>query len=262
MKCTRGLVTLIALASISGAAAAQSVGGGFYGGINLGGASNTTCNTWQASSSLIHNPAILNALNNRNCPKQSTFVGGAQIGYNFQYGDWVWGFGADYDAWGSKTKNSSYTYNPTTAPVIPTGTYSFYGKANPNGFFILGPRVGYSLDNWLPYVRVGGVFTSGSNTGSASFTPTGATTPTASFTGSKNSKSSGSGIGAGFEAKIADQCSLGAEYTHVSLGKSNSSVSSCQGTASACSGFANIQLQNFHNSFTASVVRVLINYEF
>jgi outer membrane immunogenic protein len=257
---------LLALASI-GAAHAQdsSTAGhdwsGFYAGGNLGGAWSTTCNTWTA-----YNPAVANsvAFNNRDCPNNGQFVGGAQIGYNFQYQQWVWGFGADYDFWSAKNRNKSFTC--TGACPFPQGTYNFSSKPNPNGFAILGPRVGYAIDQWLPYVRAGGVFASGSHDVSASYTPAvGSPVGPASFSGSKNSKSSGWGVGAGVEYQLPQQWSLRLEYTYVNLGKGSNSVASCSSTvANACSAFINsgYSLDNTHNSFTASVIRVGVNYNF
>jgi outer membrane immunogenic protein len=269
MNHTTSLATLVALTSIAGAASAQGVittssgnqWEGFYVGVNAGGAWSTTCNTWTA-----YNPVVANsvAFNNRDCPNNGQFVGGAQIGYNFVYQQWVWGFGVDYDFWSAKNRNKSFTC--TGACPFPQGTYNFSSKPNPNGFAILGPRVGYAIDQWLPYVRAGGVFASGSHDVSASYTPAvGSPVGPASFAGSKNSKSSGWGVGAGVEYQLPQQWSLRLEYTYVNLGKGSNSVASCSSTvANACSAFINsgYSLDNTHNSFTASVIRVGVNYNF
>jgi outer membrane immunogenic protein len=231
---------------------------GFYVGANLGGAWNSTCNSWTPSGPII-DPAVATAFYNRNCPNNGTFVGGVQIGYNFQKDQLVWGFGLDYDAWSAKNRNQSFTY---TGAVIPDGTYNFSGKVSPNGFGILGPRIGYAVDQWLTYFRLGGVFTGGSHTSTASYTPAGATAPTASFTGGKNFNTSGFGVGAGFEYMLPESWSFRAEYTHVSLGKGTNSVTTCTGTVANCAAFAGVSLDNIHNSFTANIFRVGLNYKF
>ncbi|HWX80605.1 MAG TPA: OmpA family protein [Steroidobacteraceae bacterium] len=250
---------LLALALIAGAASAQTPSitdwRGFYGGLNIGGAWNTTCNTWNLNN--VSNPVIVNAFNNRDCPNNGVFVGGVQIGYNFQHEEWVWGFGLDYDIWSAKNRSRSYTYAGATPP--PDGTYSFYGKVNPNGFAILGPRIGYSVDNWLPYLRLGGVFTGGSHSSTSSFTDA---SGTASFSGGKNFKSNGFGAGVGSDFKIDNAWFFRAEYTYVSLGKGSTTVTQCTGTAATCAEFGNFELNNLHNKFTASVFRVSINYRF
>ena len=53
----------------------------------------------------IVDPVVANAFYNRNCPNNGVFIGGAQIGYNFQYNQIVWGFGLDYDDWSAKNHN-------------------------------------------------------------------------------------------------------------------------------------------------------------
>jgi hypothetical protein len=48
----------------------------------------------------------------------------------------------------------------------------------------------------------------------------------------------------------------------VKLGKGSNSNATCTGSAAACSAFTGIELNNIHNSFTANVFRVGINYKF
>jgi hypothetical protein len=82
----------------------------------------------------------------------STFIGGVQIGYNFQVNQLVWSPGIDYEYWSAKDQNKSFTYTGPTPQ--PNGTYAFSGKLNPDGFLVLGPRIGYAADQWLAYLRV------------------------------------------------------------------------------------------------------------
>jgi outer membrane immunogenic protein len=258
------LAALIALAAVSGAASAQGLvvtattpkWEGFFAGLNAGGAWNTTCNTWTANGPAANTPAF----NDRDCPNKSIGVGGFQFGYNFQHEQWVWGFELDYDFWSAKNKSKSFTY---TGNAFPPGTYTFSGKLTPNGVAIIGPRLGYAIDNWLPYIRAGGVFTSGTHDIMASYTPTGASSPDATFNGGKNSASHGFGISLGTEYKVADQWSVKFEYTYIKLGKSSqNSTTSCNGSVAACDAFAGASLDSIHNSFTASLLRVGFNYDF
>jgi outer membrane immunogenic protein len=263
MKLVCRSAALLALAAVGATAAAQDVittasdqWKGFYVGGNIGGAWNTTCNSWQPSNG-ISNPAIATAFYNRTCPNNSTFIGGVQIGYNFQKDQLVWGFGLDYEFLSSKNKSRSITYTGPTPP--PDGTYTFSGKLSPNGFALLGPRIGYAIDNWLPFFRVGGVFTSGSHNSMASFTNS---SGTATFEGGKNFKANGYGLGFGAEYLLADTWSIRAEYNYISLSKGSTSQISCSGTAATCTAFANTDLESLSNKFTASIVRVGINYKF
>jgi outer membrane immunogenic protein len=260
MKLISRLAGLLVLASIAGAASAQDVIAtvtnqweGFYAGANIGGAWNTTCNTWTQNGNLIPTSTF----DNRNCPNNSVFIGGVQIGYNFQYNEWVWGFGLDYEIWSSKNRSRAYTY--AGPPPPPDGTYTFSGKVSPNGVLILGPRIAYAVDNWLPYFRIGGAFTSGQHSSTSTFTDG---TGTASFSGGKNFKANGLAVGVGTDVMIADSLFLRLDYTYISLGKGSSTVTQCTGTAATCTEFGNFQLENFHNKFTASLVRVGLSYKF
>jgi outer membrane immunogenic protein len=256
---------LLALTAVGAAASAQDVIAtnsdqwkGFYIGGNIGGAWNTTCNSWTPNNGNgISNPAVASAFYNRTCPNNSTFIGGVQIGYNFQRDQLVWGFGLDYEFLSGKDRARSINYTGPTPP--PDGTYTFSGKLSPNGFALLGPRIGYAVDNWLPFFRVGGVFTSGSHNSTATFTDA---SGTATFAGGKNFKANGFGVGFGAEYLLPDSWSLRMEYNYISLGKGSTSQISCTGSAATCTAFANTTLESLSNKFTASIVRVGINYKF
>jgi outer membrane immunogenic protein len=264
MKLPRSAAVLLLLASISGVASAQGVittssgnrWEGWYAGVNLGGAWNTTCNTWTANTA-----AQQNFLNARSCPNGGTFIGGLQGGYNFQYEQWVWGLGIDYDFISSKSKYQNYTVPAVPGTGINGGTVSISGKTSPNGALILGPRVGYDFDGWLPFIRAGGVFTSGSPTVSADYTDR--VNGPFYFNGGKNAKNNGWGIGGGLDWMAQDPFSFRLEYTYVNINKSSSSTAFCQTNfAGGCSVFNNVTIQNFHNSLTFSLVRLEANYKF
>ena len=181
MKFTCRAAALLALTAVAGAAGAQDViatvqnpWAGWYAGGNIGGAWNNTCNTWEPGAAITSGnyPGLASKFYNRDCPNNGNFIGGVQFGYFFQSDQWVWGFGADYEAIGSKTNTRSYTLASGSATYpIPDGTYTASGKTSPNGIFLLGPKIGYSVDQWLPYLRVGGAFASGQHTTTLSYTP-------------------------------------------------------------------------------------------
>jgi len=65
----------------------------------------------------------------------------------------------------------------------------FPGKLSPKDFAIVGPRIGYAGDLWLPYLRVGAIITTGSHNSTLSYTPAGATKSTRLVSaGAKTSK--------------------------------------------------------------------------
>lgn len=226
---------------------------GFYIGGNMGGRWSCTRDNWEpgiiTNDPIKDPPAFTSAFYLRNCRNDGTFISGVQIDYNFQYGPWARGFGLDYDAYTGKDGNR--TYADTGASPTSDGTYTFSGKNSADGFLILGPRRGYAVDAWLPYFRLGGVFTSGSHHLTARFTDAAGT---ATFSGDgKNYDSSGFRAGAGVEYGMVDRWTYRAEYTYMNLGKADNSVSSCSGAAATCARFGYIELDNIHNSVTASI---------
>ncbi len=271
MKLANRVAALLALTSLASAAYAQDIIAtqntpwkGFYVGGNIGGAWNHTCSSWDPGTTIRNNPALANSFYNRNCPNNGNFIGGVDLGYNFQFQQWVWGFKLDYDAVGSKTYNRSYRYTAVSpTDPFPSGTYSASGKASPNGIILLGPRIGYAVDQWLPYFRIGGAFSSGQHTGTLSYTPVGDTSPTNSFSGGKNTNSSGFNAGVGFDYDLSGPWSITAEYNYVNLGKGTNSTFACSASKqSFCTRYANFSLDNIHNSFTMNMFRVGFHYAF
>ena len=175
---------MLALASFWGARPVRGEASwdGVYAGVNLGAGSNTACDSWALSGAAI-DPAVASVFYNRTCPGKGAFVGGVQIGDAFQYKRLVWSFGADFDAWGARNLRRSLRY---AGNVPPPGTYAFSGRLSPSGFAVIGPRIGYAGDHWLPYLKVGAIITGGSRGSALSYTPTGTAKPTVSFSGGRN----------------------------------------------------------------------------
>jgi len=257
--CTIHSLAALALASMAGVASAQSdkPWDGFYAGANTGGASNSTCNSWTLKGAAA-DPTMATAIYNRNCAS-GTLVGGVQFGDNFQYRRFFWGIGADVDAGGAKSRNQSIKYAGQTPPP---GAYVFSGKLSPSGFGVIGPRIGYAGNEWLPYIRAGAIATFGSHNSSLSYTPTGATKPTVSFSGGNDFASTGWVAGGGAEWGLNGPWSITAEYLHANLGKGSRYTATCRGAAAACAAFSGISLDSIHNSFGSNVFRVGINYWF
>lgn len=255
--CSAALVGMLSFAGVT-PVQSEAAWDGFYAGLNAGEAQNNTCDDWTLSGS-VTDPALLTAFANRTCPNNNAFIGGLQIGYNFQGQRLFWGIEADYDIWGARNQSGSLNY---PGPVPPAGTYAFSGRLNPNGFGIIGPRIGYAGDRWSPYLRVGTAITGGSHNGTLSYTPIGSAKPTASFSGGKNFTSVGWAAGGGIEFVLWGPLSIRAEYMHANLGSGSNSTTSCTGSAAACAQFSGISLDSTHNSFNANIVRIGVNYWF
>jgi outer membrane immunogenic protein len=87
----------------------------------------------------------------------STFLGGGQVGYNYQINQWVLGLEADI----SGTTQNSGSATVTAGGTVITGGGSGFGWVS-----TLAPRFGYAVDRWLVYGKVGGAWAHASGTSS------------------------------------------------------------------------------------------------
>jgi outer membrane immunogenic protein len=165
---------------------------GFYIGGNLGGAwANTT---------------ITDSLFGLNFGKgnNGVFVGGGQVGFNYQVSNLVFGAEGDFD-WAANNNNNS-----VTGVVGPLG-HTFTASANDRWMATVAGRLGYAIDRWLIYVKGGGGWV-----GANSFTVTDVTTG-GSVTGGSSNTLSGWLVGGGFEWAFANNWSMRAEYDYFGL---------------------------------------------
>jgi outer membrane immunogenic protein len=254
------LTILLALTSSVGVAFARPDvpwDGNYFGG-NVGNAANSSCNSWSLTGAAL-DAATAAEFNNRVCSTGGALVGGIQIGENFQRDHLVLGVAADLDFWKTGNVTQSLKF-PGVAP--PAGTYAFSSKRNPSGLAVIGPRIGYAANIWLPYLKVGGVIAPGGRNSTLAYTPPGTTLSTASFSGSKDFSTFGWAAGGGFELGLNGPWSITAEYLHVSLGKGSDSTTTCSGTASACVAFSGISFTNNHEGFSANIIRLGVTYWF
>jgi outer membrane immunogenic protein len=252
---------LMALNAMSGIAAAQTADWtGFYLGLNGGALGNSTCENWAKLT-----PGIGRTLFIANCPDNSVYLFGGQLGFNWQVDQVVLGLEGDWDGVGSKTSNRIYNYpgDDEFGSPVPAGTFNFTAKSIPNGLGTIRGRVGYAVGNWLPYFTAGAAFAGGSGRSSATFTPIGSPSATALFAGGRTYSSNGWTVGAGVEYQIASAWSVKAEYLYVKLGSGANQVTNCSGSAATCDALVNtIDLQSTTNSVTQNVFRVGFNYRF
>ena len=140
----------------------------------------------------------------------SGFIGGGQIGYNWQSGHLVVGIEASLS--GADLEGDE------RSSINPTVTYS----TDINSIVTVTGRLGYAADRWLIYGKAGWanarVEISGVNTGLGD-----------SF--SVDDRRSGWTVGAGLEYLIAPSVSLGVEYSFIDLGSRDFSGSTDLGLA-------------------------------
>lgn len=128
------------------------------------------------------------------------FIGGGQIGYNFQNGAWVYGVEADIS--GSDASGSSTMFDPVSAS---TGE----SKQRVRWTSLLTARVGYAFDRSLLYIKGGAAF------GGARLELRDLTTGDSA---SANYNKAGWTVGAGLEYALSPAWSVRGEYDYIALG--------------------------------------------
>jgi outer membrane immunogenic protein len=167
---------------------------GFYVGINGGGAFGSS--SWNSTGS-------------RNV--SGGLVGGT-VGYNYQFGQAVFGVEGDID-WSG--------IDGSTTNGCPAGC-----KTSNNWLSTVRGRIGYAADRFMPYV-----------TGGAAFGDIRATTP--GFAGTTDT-ATGWTLGGGLEGAIARNWTAKAEYLYVDLGSFNCGLSCGAGAVNNVSFHANV----------------------
>jgi outer membrane immunogenic protein len=184
---------------------------GFYVGANAGYA-------WGQIDST--NVGVIGGFGNFADP--DGFVGGGQIGYNYQIGQWV--IGAEADFQGADLKATAFAPGVTASNEI-------------NYFGTVRARVGYAFDRFLPYVTGGFAYGNVKNK---------VTTPFGAF--SDDNTQYGWTVGGGLEYAFTNNLTAKLEYLYVDLDKESITVPG--GTFNA----------NVETKF--SVVRAGLNYKF
>jgi len=204
---------------------------GFYIGGNLGGA-------WAQGSVT----DTLTGLNFSSGNSNGVFVGGGQLGVNYQISSFVLGVEVDFD-W---MANNSNTSGVVIAGPLGLG-HTFAAGVNNSWINTFTGRLGFAWDRVLLYGRGGGAWV-----GNSGFTVTDVTTglPVA---GSVNSFNSGWTAGAGVEWAVANNWTLRAEYDYVALGSRSITVAAGSPVLAGDTFTANRNIQ---------MVTVGINYLF
>jgi outer membrane immunogenic protein len=165
---------------------------GFYIGGNLGGA-------W-AHADVTDSFFGLNFSNGSN---NGVFIGGGQVGGNYQFNNFVIGVEGTFD-WAANSNNS------TTGIAIPNGDI-IQVTSNNTWIATVAGRLGVAFDRVLIYAKGGGAWV-----GNSSFTVTDVTTGV-SITGSNSNNTSGWLVGGGIEWAFANNWTVKAEYDYIGL---------------------------------------------
>ncbi|HEY6254296.1 MAG TPA: outer membrane beta-barrel protein [Xanthobacteraceae bacterium] len=166
---------------------------GFYVGGNVGGA-------W-AHGSVTDSAFGVNFSNGNN---NGVFIGGGQLGFNYQINNLVLGVEGDLDG----VANNNKTGNGVLIPALGS---TFRVTSNDRWLATAAARFGVAVDRVLFYGKAGGGWV-----GNSSFMVTNVTTGT-SITGSNTNTSSGWLVGAGAEWAFTNNLSAKFEYDYLGL---------------------------------------------
>src|SRR5215831_15767643 len=165
---------------------------GFYIGGNIGAA-------WANRD--VRDPFLGVNFNNGN--SNGTFIGGGQLGYNWQVGYAVLGIEAEFDGV-ANNNNSGTVFIPSVGNIQVT--------SNSRWITTLAARFGVTNGPWLFYGKVGGGWV-----GSDDFTVTNLSTGSLLTVSDNNNSNSGWLVGAGIEWAFAPNWSAKVEYSYLGL---------------------------------------------
>jgi outer membrane immunogenic protein len=168
---------------------------GFYIGGNIGAA-------WNQATVNDSLPPVGVGLNFSNPSANGVFIGGGQIGANYQISSFVIGAEADFD-WAANNHNSG--------PGLTTVLGTIRVSANDRWITTLAARFGVAIDHWLIYGKAGGGWV-GANSFAVTNVGTGATVSVGN-----NNTNSGWLVGGGVEYAITNNWTAKLEFDYLGL---------------------------------------------
>jgi outer membrane immunogenic protein len=199
---------------------------GFYGGGNagwVGSAENTITLTGTDTGSaglgsMLANGVIPNSID----LGYDGFLGGAQLGYNWQSGNWVFGLEGDLDWVSAK---SSGIFPDAVQPVPKVGLappLTLNATRELDWLGTVRGRIGYTPVTPFLVYATGGLAVGEHKLGIGLSDPT--ANPVANLFNEASSTSAGWTVGAGAEWMFSRQWSVKAEYLYVDLGNISSTI--------------------------------------
>jgi outer membrane immunogenic protein len=188
------------------------------------------------------NPAVLSSLIGGSLHPNG-FIGGGQIGYNWQTSNVV--FGVEADAQGL-TGKSSRTVSPLIAAGLAPGDFTA-NSSNAETLVTFRGRIGVTFDRTWLYATGGGAW--GTVKTTDTFAAVGGTLISSATTMANRG---GWTVGGGVEQALTSNLSIKAEYLFVDLGKFND-------TTAPIVGFPATDI-TFTHSYTENIARAGLNY--
>lgn len=202
---------------------------GLYVGLNAGGAwGGNGCSSFYpvdaAGTRVAGFPATGCAGGDR-----TAFTGGAQIGYNWQFGSMVAGVEADLNYLGGRrNRTSSMTVVGLPDPEFDGAYVISEGRQFGNYFGTVRARFGFALDRALIYATGGLAWSDSGRASTVAFTGPGTA---AVYTQERRGDRIGWTIGAGIEYALTNRWTVKAEYLYADIGGRRGGGYTCAGTA-------------------------------
>ena len=175
------------------------------------------------------------------------FIGGGQIGYNFQFSpSWVFGIEADI-----AYTDFRDTRTVVTLPLAGAGTLNNTFTSRLDYLGTVRGRIGYAVDRTLFYGTGG--FAYGEVRNSANFF---GTAGQLQFTGANSNTKTGYTVGGGIEHAFAPNWTVKGEYLYYDLGRDTVNVAVIPGSGGGGTGYNS----SFRND--GHIVRAGLNYKF
>src|SRR5664279_1735723 len=181
---------------------------GWYVGGNAGYSWGTSAINYAQDPNINNfgNPPFAGTMSTSLAPR--SFIGGGQVGFNYQTGTWVWGLETDL-AWRDRTDSVSFVLNPLADTLTFSDEQKWVGTLR--GRIGLSPA---SASNWLFYVT-GGLAYGNFAHSVTQFCNIGCS-QTRTFSDSVTK--AGWTLGGGVEVALDRNWSLGAEYLYMDFG--------------------------------------------
>jgi len=220
---------------------------GFYAGGNIGGAigKSATSTVQSGTAATAAQQTVFNSVNANNFNASSAILG-AQLGYNYEFQDFVFGLESNFDY---MPQNTAAT---TSAVVTGTTAYTATNSIQTNYDYTLRGRLGYSFaDDTLLVYGTGGLALA-DLTYNQQGVGAGTSTGNAADTHSLNNAMIGWTAGGGLEWRFVPNWSLQGQYLYENLGTETQSYT---GTTTTTGYTQNASL-------TENLVTAAINYHF
>ena len=218
---------------------------GFYAGVNLGYTWAAGDAGWGGNWGLLGFGGIAPGTPGL---EPSGVIGGGQLGYNVQFGQFVLGAEADF-MFADASDNATFVGN------VGAGGFVANVSSRLNWLSTIRGRAGFAFDRFLVYATAGFAF--GDVDASASVFGTGPVLGALSWSGSTSSTRSGWTVGIGAEWAFAANMTARLEYLYYDLGTVNVGIPGATAAAIA-TGF----VPTTRHDIDGHLVRAAVNFRF